>query len=78
MTTKKTMRQRRLITVSVISGLIVVLLLVIGANGVFSSLAEPSPSDSPSPSQLSPTPTPNDQLDSEPVSQLFNDAACCR
>ena len=71
MPTKKTMRQRRLITVSVISGLIVVLLLVIGANGVFSSLAEPSPSASPSPSQLSPTPTPTDQLDSEPVS-IFN------
>jgi D-alanyl-D-alanine carboxypeptidase len=68
---KKTMRQRRLITVSVISGLIVVLLLVIGANGVFSSLAEPNPSASPSPSKLSPTPTPADQLGSEPVS-IFN------
>jgi D-alanyl-D-alanine carboxypeptidase len=65
------MRQRRLITVSVISGLIVVLLLVIGANGVFSSLAESNPSASPSPSQLSPTTTPTDQLDSEPVS-IFN------
>jgi D-alanyl-D-alanine carboxypeptidase len=68
---KKTMRQRRLITVSVIGGLIVVLLLAIGANEVFSSLAEPNPSASPSPSQLSPTPTPADQLDSEPVS-IFN------
>jgi D-alanyl-D-alanine carboxypeptidase len=68
---KKTMRQRRPITVSVISGLIVVLLLVIGANGVFSSLAEPDPSASPSPSQVSLTPTPADQLGSEPVS-IFN------
>ena len=68
MSTKKTMRQRRLITVSVIGGLIVVLLLAIGANVVFSSLAEPGPSASPSPSQQLPTPTPTDQLDSEPVS----------
>jgi D-alanyl-D-alanine carboxypeptidase len=65
------MRQRRLITVSVIGGLIVVLLLAIGANVVFSPLAEPGPSASPSPSEQLPTPTPADQLGSEPVS-IFN------
>jgi D-alanyl-D-alanine carboxypeptidase len=65
------MRQRRLITVSVIGGVIVVFLLVFGADGVFSTRVEPNPSASLSPSQLSPTPTPTDQLGSEPVS-IFN------
>jgi len=69
--TKKTMRQRRLITVSVLGGLIVVLLLAIGANRVFSALTEPDPLASPSPSEQAPTPTPANQLDSEPVS-IFN------
>jgi D-alanyl-D-alanine carboxypeptidase len=63
------MRQRRVITFSVLGGLIVVLLLVVGANGVFSTRAEPKSSASPSTSEQSPTP--KDQVASEPVS-IFN------
>ena len=69
MPTTTTMRQRRVITLSVLGGLIVVLLLVVGASGVFSTRAEPKPSASPSPSEQSPTP--KDQVAPEPVS-IFN------
>jgi D-alanyl-D-alanine carboxypeptidase len=65
------MRQRRLITLSVLASLTIVLLLIAGANAVFSSLAEPKPLVSASPDQQSPSPIPTDQGDSEPVS-IFN------
>jgi D-alanyl-D-alanine carboxypeptidase len=65
------MRQRRLITLSVLASLTIVLLLISGANAVFSSLAEPKPLVSASPDQQSPSPFPTDQVNSEPVS-IFN------
>jgi len=69
--TIRTMRQRRLITLSVVASLTIVLLLIAGANAVFPSLAEPKPLVSASLDQQSPSPVPTDQVDSEPVS-IFN------
>ena len=68
MPTKKRIRQRPPIVLSVFGVLTVVLLLAAGAYGAFVSLAEHKPSV---PSEQSPPPTPPDQAGSEPVS-IFN------
>jgi D-alanyl-D-alanine carboxypeptidase len=66
--TKKRIRQRRPIGLSVFGVLTIVLLLAAGTYGAFGFLAEPRPSVS---SEQSPAPTPPDQAGSELVS-IFN------
>lgn len=68
MPTKKRIRQRPPIGLSVFGVLTIVLLLAAGAYGAFGFLAEPRPSVS---SEQSPAPTPPDQAGSELVS-IFN------